>query len=745
MKVFALSIVLIFVTISSWAQTMNVKVPNYNSFTPEKNLAPKLLDKLSSPAAKEHPEYGILPYNAPCSNCFEWLDKRTETSRTFVDVNDEAHIYSQQSQLPVCYKPAPNSPWRTIDYRLKPVGEGVYTAPSQPVPTSVDLKQHHTSLNLNGFEFSFNKYLSISYTDELTRKLPLRSVNYNTYTIGEEGLKVYNAWPGIEMHQQFRTGEVEATYVIRKPLQLPVATGYMVIEDHFTLPAGYTFTESPNSIQLADGHFQGDYELRNSKGELLAIYSKPVYFDTRVYGSLATYQLLKKDNEYTLKMFVPIEWLNRPDNVYPLYIDPVVYGVNKLGNYSQSGLAGADMGFTSEALGSCDYNMTVQVPGGSTINKAYAELEYRLTYDVACGNPALPAPFCTFSQAHMEIISQNCSTSSGIIACDPVQPPFTGTCTTDSNLVPVAAPYNITLSNPNFLGCIQQQCADYQLNFTLKNTDSICGDVCGYLCARGTMWRMTVEANASIGVPAITIHGDTLISSVSAPNQWYFNDTLIPGATGPVLNVTQTGIYSVATTDGNGCGTYMSAPANLQCLAYFTLQKLPVMDTSTYGGFNLSVGDSLHYYWEFGDGTTSTQANPTHIYNQPGYYTVCLTVSRGSCIHSYCDTTFFAYKAAGDSIIKLIIGARPVVNNIIETERNSLHIFPNPAQNNLTVSVDEGLINFIAVKDITGRQISATVCSKQTETLQVSSLPRGLYIIEVTTLQRHYAMRFIKQ
>jgi len=33
------------------------------------------------------------------------------------------------------------------------------------------------------------------------------------------------------------------------------------------------------------------------------------------------------------------------------------------------------------------------------------------------------------------------------------------------------------------------------------------------------------------------------------------------------------------------------------------------------------------WFWEFGDGNTSTEQNPTHIYENPGLYTVSLTVS----------------------------------------------------------------------------------------------------------------------
>lgn len=42
---------------------------------------------------------------------------------------------------------------------------------------------------------------------------------------------------------------------------------------------------------------------------------------------------------------------------------------------------------------------------------------------------------------------------------------------------------------------------------------------------------------------------------------------------------------------------------------------------------NGSTGSITSYLWSFGDGTTSTLANPTHVYSSPGVYSVSLTAS----------------------------------------------------------------------------------------------------------------------
>ncbi len=69
----------------------------------------------------------------------------------------------------------------------------------------------------------------------------------------------------------------------------------------------------------------------------------------------------------------------------------------------------------------------------------------------------------------------------------------------------------------------------------------------------------TVAVNQLPLTPTIGAMGDTLYSSASYGNQWYFNGTAISGATNQMLIVTQDGYYSVQITDINGCASQMSA------------------------------------------------------------------------------------------------------------------------------------------------------------------------------------------
>ena len=60
-------------------------------------------------------------------------------------------------------------------------------------------------------------------------------------------------------------------------------------------------------------------------------------------------------------------------------------------------------------------------------------------------------------------------------------------------------------------------------------------------------------------------------------------------------------------------------------------------DTLVLVNTSQSISPQTYYYWDFGDGTTSTALNPHHYYAQSGYYTVTLIVrDAGSC--NFADT-----------------------------------------------------------------------------------------------------------
>ncbi len=98
------------------------------------------------------------------------------------------------------------------------------------------------------------------------------------------------------------------------------------------------------------------------------------------------------------------------------------------------------------------------------------------------------------------------------------------------------------------------------------------------------------------------------------------------GATTSSITVTTSGTYSVVVTNSCGNDTTQTSVQQSSVQAVFSASPvsggvpLPVIFTDN------SV-NAFSWYWDFGDGNTSTGSNPSHTYQSGGIYTVTLVVT----------------------------------------------------------------------------------------------------------------------
>ena len=99
-------LVALFFSFSLFAENpMKVKQYNLSSFSKTEKIISEELKNLTPKAQQQHPEFGILPYNAQCNDCVELLQKRTEHERYFVKNGSKGkHFYAQKSLQPLHYK-----------------------------------------------------------------------------------------------------------------------------------------------------------------------------------------------------------------------------------------------------------------------------------------------------------------------------------------------------------------------------------------------------------------------------------------------------------------------------------------------------------------------------------------------------------------------------------------------------------------------------------------------------------------
>lgn len=142
-----------------------------------------------------------------------------------------------------------------------------------------------------------------------------------------------------------------------------------------------------------------------------------------------------------------------------------------------------------------------------------------------------------------------------------------------------------------------------------------------------------LSADVVAGVAPLTVHFSDASSGVINSRAWDFGDGATSTETTPAHTYSVPGTYAVSlSVTGPGGTSTATQPAFITVsypapAASFAATGLAGTAPLAVVFSNASTGPITSWSWEFGDGATSTQAQPTHLYTQPGQYTVILTVS----------------------------------------------------------------------------------------------------------------------
>lgn len=128
--------------------------------------------------------------------------------------------------------------------------------------------------------------------------------------------------------------------------------------------------------------------------------------------------------------------------------------------------------------------------------------------------------------------------------------------------------------------------------------------------------------------PQVEITSDGSSSGSDYSYTWTTTDgSIVGGNSGQSITVDAAGTYVLTINNtSNGCSSSASVTVdedlNLPVAAYSE-----IADNLTVNFTSESSGNPSAYLWEFGDGNTSTDANPTHTYASDNTYEVCLTIT----------------------------------------------------------------------------------------------------------------------
>ncbi len=540
-----------------FGQDFEKKEYNLNNFYPIERNVDELLMKLTPPEYQSHPEFGILPYNAPCSDCYELLQYRTDTTRYYVDKKDQTLVHLQTSMVASSF--TENGVLRSYNPYLAESSPGIYIAPNQDTPIEVNLIDNHTQIHFkNGTSFRFNNNLRLLHISEEGDITDLGTANWTNHTIGSEGARIINAWPEIDINLIVELDKVKTTYIVKSPLGL--SDGSLVFEDNYMLPTNTSVIHETGPLDDRTQKMVGSISINNDEEELIKI-GRAYGFDhsdIKEHTTWFGYEV----SEQSFQLYVPTEWLNMEDLVYPLHIDPLVNSTSTFtGGWKSFRFNGS---FCGGAAADCAYGLNAVRPANSTIVGATFGAQYR-------SEGGYCAFACWMSEAGFSITGP-CGVDQyfGCLANAP------GVCSgSGTNIAPIVVP------------CSVPACAG-TIPFTIRNSYCYCnvGGNCGDNCQwmpNGT-WSVTLTGrtletlgNTTTGNGYETIFsanctGTSTLNPAGAngvPGYTYLWNT---GATTPTIivsNSTSGQTYTATVTDA--CGVSRVATFDIACPLAVTL------------------------------------------------------------------------------------------------------------------------------------------------------------------------------
>jgi len=231
---------------------------------------------------------------------------------------------------------------------------------------------------------------------------------------------------------------------------------------------------------------------------------------------------------------------------------------------------------------------------------------------------------------------------------------------------------------------------------------------------------------------------------------WNFGDGGTSDNNDPYHTYDAPGEYTVCLliTDAHGCvadichQVVVLPVSSGECNANFSFEQ---NDEGVVFFNNNSSGGTEHttWFWDFDDGETSTQENPQHVYEEPGIYTVCLTMADSTlnCSDQFCLTMTYglqweeSHYDASRTPKETAANNTKAPNNDLNTVR-----YTNPVADELVITYILKAASPVNIElfDLTGYRMVTDYSTMTSEgqhqsSLDVSHLQPGVYFLAITT------------
>ncbi len=568
-------LLLLQISLFSLTLSFGQMAPKEFNLTSFRSRTPKISEELLKAVPADfydHPEFGVLPYNAPCTDCYELIHKRTDSTRLFIAEGTGGTEFYSQAVYGIFHYPK-NGRMISIDPLLLSIGGGYYESPNQAAPTFLDINEQLTGFKTDNQLFRFNNNLSLTFVLNDGTLQSLGAADWTNYTVGEEGIRIINAWDGIDIQILYSLDQIKTNYILNQEPANLENVKYLRFSDDILLPVGYSMQTGDTEFFDNEGNRFGNYSIRNAANEEKFTISKAFGYDNSgLKERSASFHYEWSDQ--TLSLFVPSDWMTADDAVYPLVIDPLVSSV---ATFSAGWMSFRYNGAWCGAAGSCNYNLTVPRPANSTITGTILDAQYQSL-----------SGYCFFA----------CYMAEGafkVVSPCGIAPAATGSfwnCNTSAPGTCTGAGIDVF---PELGACLGSACSG-NVNFQIQNSYCYCssGGNCGNNCQYmpNNTWSMTLRGstletlgntatgNGTQSIIVASCSGNTILNPAAqngVPGYSYLWS--VGGQTTSTVTVPSisTGPHTVQVTDA--CGVTRTATFVIVCplaveYIYFKAEKI---------------------------------------------------------------------------------------------------------------------------------------------------------------------------
>ncbi len=558
-----------------------------------------------------HPEFGLLPENAPCTNCVEDLSKREKDLRHFVDINDPSRFFIQRGGGLLHFKE--NGFWKTIDYKLKPTSsQNVFESKFYLNDVRFNRLTQKTEIITKSGNLELNQWSLLKVVNGV--EYLIAEANWTDYSIGDDGMYINDIFAGVDAELVIYPGGIKTNFIIKNADYGQFEA--LLFRDNLGLSNDNELDINLKSGDLKQG--SGGLVVSSNNIEIAEYGDALAYTETRNKASLKVMEYQIKNNN--VDVIVPAEWIEEFKNESNLIIDPLVTASNTL---AQVAITGSEYNVSCGFDNSCDQLLTVPAPANATFDDVLVSFTYEAINGAwlnegavrfetgGCLNPAAPGFywFCNNPNPGTCALT-NVSLFSDLQACLPA---------------PSCSPQNVDFTMQFFRSCWGTTgCNNLYIGAFTPWTMTITGQTIDYsnivnpitvssntVCEGGSI---NVSTNAQDGVPAYTYN-------------WSFDPSGIPSlGTGANASVTfpnsgTVTLYSIVT---DNCGQISTASQTI------TVNSNPTPtitgDTDYCEGQTASITTAAFNSYSWSNGATSQNTNVTDADNS---ITVTVTDANG--------------------------------------------------------------------------------------------------------------------